>query len=67
MGGRTRGGCQPMNAKGLVTLNAKLLKSIPKYTYTKRQLKLLRNENTFVDSHLLRKYLLMIILNKEYY
>ena len=56
MGGRTRGGCQPMNSKGLVTLNVKQLKNISKYTYTKRQLKLLRNENTFVDSNLLRKY-----------
>ena len=56
MGGRTRGGCQPMNSKGIITLNVKLLKNISKYTYTKRQLKFLRNENSFVNSKLLTLY-----------
>jgi large subunit ribosomal protein L2 len=43
MGGRTRGGCQPMNRKGVITLNRPTVsKHHPSILYTKRQLKLLR-------------------------
>jgi len=43
MGGRTRGGVQPMNKKGIITLNRKTVKKHhPSILYTKRQLKLSR-------------------------
>jgi len=43
MGGRTRGGCQPMNAKGIITLNRPTKKYYqPAILYTKRQLKFKR-------------------------
>jgi large subunit ribosomal protein L2 len=43
MGGRTRGGCQPRNKKGIISLNRKTVKyHHPSILYTKRQLKLLR-------------------------
>nr|ADZ99048.1 ribosomal protein L2 [Physarum polycephalum] len=43
MGGRTRGGVQPMNRKGIITLHRKTVKKHhPSILYTKRQLKLLR-------------------------
>jgi len=43
MGGRTRGGAQPVNIKGRITLHRKTVKRRPPYIlYTKRQLKILR-------------------------
>jgi large subunit ribosomal protein L2 len=43
MGGRTRGGCQPKNQKGVITLSRKTVKHHhANILYTKRQLKLLR-------------------------
>lgn len=43
MGGRTRGGKQPTNSKGIITLHRKTVKKHrPNILYTKRQLKLLR-------------------------
>jgi len=43
MGGRTRGGAQPTNRKGVITLHRKTVKSHhSSILYTKRQLKLLR-------------------------
>jgi large subunit ribosomal protein L2 len=43
LGGRTRGGAQPVNIKGIITLNRKTVhQHHPAILYTKRQLKLLR-------------------------